>query len=185
MHNDTAYGLLGEGRVRFHKMIDGVRTLVEDNLTVIEFGDAAAMHRHGALPDGSPQPYKGYKGDSNYCIEIVRAGTGKWHGEVISTFRAYSVSRAEGAGRLRDRALALSGRPLVMRLIVNDCVHLEHEGKSRVLRFVKVDISGKLVFADHNAANVDKRNRQKEAVYVYKTEARFRSLAAARLQYHR
>ena len=30
----------------------------------------------GLKPDGNPKPYKGYKGDSNYCIEIFRNATG-------------------------------------------------------------------------------------------------------------
>ncbi|MFY7942205.1 MAG: type II CRISPR RNA-guided endonuclease Cas9, partial [Burkholderiaceae bacterium] len=85
MHNDTAYGLLGNGRVSVHKVVEGKRERIEDNLKVIEFSNAKAIARHGVLPTGEPRPYKGYKGDSNYCIEIVHNDKGKWEGEVIST----------------------------------------------------------------------------------------------------
>jgi CRISPR-associated endonuclease Csn1 len=80
MHNDTAYGLRGEGKVSFHKQVDGVRTYVEENLKVIEFSKPSAAARHGTLASGQARPYKGYKGDSNYCIEIVRNEKGKWEG---------------------------------------------------------------------------------------------------------
>ena len=96
MHNDTAYGLLGNGRVSVHKMVEGKRERIEDNLKVIEFTAAKAVARHGLLPNGEHRPYKGYKGDSNYCIEIIRNEKGKWEGEVISTF--------EESGRKRQRS---------------------------------------------------------------------------------
>ena len=109
MHNDTAYSLLGNGRVSVHKQVEGKRTYIEDNLKVIEFGHAKANARHGVMPDGSPRPYKGYKGDSNYRIEIVRNEKGKWEGEVISTFEAYGIATMRGIKGLRDSKLSASG----------------------------------------------------------------------------
>lgn len=169
MHNDTAYGLLGNGRVSAHKMVDGKRERVEDNLKVIEFSNAKATARHGVLPTGEPRPYKGYKGDSNYCIEIVRNEKGKWEGEVISTFEAYQLVRQHGLARLRHPKLSVSGKPLVMRLIIDDYVKLEHNGQTRVLRIAYANSAGTIAFADHQEANVDKRTRSKELSYVFKT----------------
>jgi CRISPR-associated endonuclease Csn1 len=171
MHNATAYGLLGNGRVQSHKSVDGRRTRIEETLNVIEFADSSAMERHGAMPDGSPRPYKGYKGDSNYCMEIVRSESGRWEGEVISTFEAYQFVRANGLDGLSQRNIAMSGRALVFRLIVDDCVRLVHDGVSRVMRLANVSGAGRLAFAQHNEANVDKRTRAeiKELAYVFKT----------------
>lgn len=166
MHNDTAYGLLGNGHVRVTKHIDGQRVREVAALKVIEFADARATQRHGTLPDGSPKPYKGYKGDSNYCMEIVRNLQGKWEGEVISTFAAYQLVRQHG---LRHPSLSASGKPLVMRLMIDDTVRLTHNGESRTVKLCWVDSTGKMAFADHNEANVDKRVRQKEYAYVFKT----------------
>lgn len=166
MHNDTAYGLLGNGHVRVTKHIDGQRVREVAALKVIEFADARAPQRHGTLPDGSPKPYKGYKGDSNYCMEIVRNLQGKWEGEVISTFAAYQLVRQHG---LRHPSLSASGKPLVMRLMIDDTVRLTHNGESRTVKLCWVDSTGKMAFADHNEANVDKRVRQKEYAYVFKT----------------
>lgn len=169
MHNDTAYGLRGNGRVGIHKMVEGTRQYVEDNLTVIEFSSAKAIARHGLLPDGQPRPYKGYKGDSNYCIEIVRNEKGKWEGEVISTFQAYQLVRKHGMKRLRDSHQGISGKILVMRLMIDDMVKLEHEGRTRILRLAYAASAGTLAFADHQEANVDKRTRAKDLAYLFKT----------------
>lgn len=169
MHNDTAYGLLGNGRVSVHKMIDGKRTRIEDNLKVIPFASAKAVDRHGVLPSGEPRPYKGYKGDSNYCIEIVRNESGKWEGEVISTFEAYQMVRQHGIERLRDAGLSISGKPLVMRLISNDAIKLEQNGITQVVRLAYLNAAGTLAFAGIKEANVDKRTRSKELAYIFKT----------------
>jgi CRISPR-associated endonuclease Csn1 len=167
MHNDTAYGLRGDGKVSFHKMVDGVRTHIEDNLKVIEISDEKATDRHGVLPNGEPKPYKGYKGDSNYCIEIVRNEKGKWEGEVISTFDAYQLVREHGVARLRNPALSVSGKPLVMRLMIDDAVRLDVEGQTRTMRIATLSGNGQMFMADTSEANVDARNRNKEDTFAY------------------
>lgn len=169
MHNDTAYQLLGNGRVGVHKMVDGRRERIEETLKVIEFANAKASGRHGSLPNGDPRPYKGYKGDSNYCIDIVRNERGKWEGEVVSTFIAYEFSRKNGVPQLHSRVRALSGKPLVMRLIRGDIVRLEHEGVIRTVRLCKLGSNGQLAFADLHQANVDARTRTSELSYLFKT----------------
>jgi CRISPR-associated endonuclease Csn1 len=169
MHNDTAYALLGNGRVSVHKTVEGVRTRLTDNLKVIEFTSQKAGERHGFLDNGDPRPYKGYKGDSNYCIEIVRNEKGKWEGDVISTFEAYQIVRTHGQSRLSHAAMSTSGKPLVMRLIIDDVVSLLHNGEKRVVRLAYAAGAGTLAFVDLNEANVDKRTRQKELSYVFKT----------------
>lgn len=167
MHNDTAYGLLGNGRVSVHKMVDGKRERLEDNLKVIEFSSAKANTRHGLLPTGAPRPYKGYKGDSNYCIEIVRNDKGKWEGEVISTFEAYQLVRQHGLERLRHPKSSMSGRPLVMRLILDDIVRLDVDGNSRTMRVATLSSNGQVFMANIQEANVDSRNRDRNDPFTY------------------
>ena len=167
MHNDTAYGLLGNGRVGVHKRVNGKREYVEDNLKVIEFANAKAIWRHGSLPDGQPKPYKGYKGDSNYCIEIVRSENGKWEGEVISTFSAYQVACQHGVERLRHPALSISEKPLVMRLMIDDTVRMEHEGEIRTMRVAKISSNGQIFMSDVFEANADARNRDANDSFSY------------------
>jgi CRISPR-associated endonuclease Csn1 len=167
MHNDTAYGLRDGGRVSVHKMVDGKREYIEDNLKVIQFSSAKGLTRHGVLPDGQPRPYKGYKGDSNYCIEIACNEKGKWEGEVISTFDAYRLVRKHGSARLRDARLGMSGKPLVMRLSINDTVRLEIDNKPRTMRIVKVSGDAQIYMAELQEANVDARNRNKADPFAY------------------
>lgn len=183
MHNDTAYGLLGNGRVSVHKLVDGKRVRVEDNLKVIEFSDAGATARHGVLPNGAPRPYKGYKGDSNYCIEIVRNEKGKWDGEVISTFEAYQLVRQHGVDRLRHPTLSVSGKPLVMRLAIGDSIRLVVEGTARNMRVASVNTAGRLSLAQLQESNVDSRNRDPagDFRYTYKQAGSLNSALARRV----
>nr|WP_310645314.1 type II CRISPR RNA-guided endonuclease Cas9 [Limnohabitans sp.] len=169
MHNDTAYGLGANGKVRLHKMVEGVRTLEESSLKVIAFSEPKAPARHGVLPTGEPKPYKGYKGDSNYCIEIVRNEKGKWEGEVVSTFEAYQIARTHGTQRLRNKKISLTGKPLVMRLIIDDTVILTIDGNQNVLRLTYMASVGTMAFAECHEANVDRRTRSKELAYIFKT----------------
>jgi len=167
MHNDTAYALLGNGRVSVHKIVDGVRTRVEDNLKVIEFSNAKMPERHGLLPNGEPRPYKGYKGDSNYCIEIIRNDKGKWDWEVVSTFDAYQLVRTEGFHRLRQSSISTSGKPLVMRLIIGDYLRATFKDEIRILTVKKIKSNGGIFVAQHNEANVRQREDEKDKSLIY------------------
>ncbi|MCX8516775.1 MAG: type II CRISPR RNA-guided endonuclease Cas9 [Rhodoferax sp.] len=183
MHNDTAYGLLPDGRVSLHKRVDGKRERVEEKLKVIEFSNSRANERHGVLPNGQPRPYKGYKGDSNYCIEIVSTDKGKWEGEVISTFEAYRLVRKHGFARLRHPKLSVSGKPLVMRLMINDYVRLNVDGCIKIMRVVSINSAGKLSLAAHQEANADARNRDpiQDFKYTYKQAGSLKSAAGRKV----
>lgn len=183
MHNDTAYSLVADGKVRVHKMVDGVRTRVEDNLKVIEFTAPQSNDRHGVLPNGEPRPYKGYKGDSNYCIEIVKNEKGKWEGEVVSTFEAYQLVREFGQDRLHQKSLSMSEKPLVMRLAINDTVRLMIDGVVQTMRIAKVSGNGQVFMANTSEANVDGRDRNKDDPfkYVSKTSGSLCSAKARRV----
>jgi CRISPR-associated endonuclease Csn1 len=167
MHNDTAYGLRSGGKVGVHKMVDGKREYIETALKVIEFSSAKGLTRHGILSNGEPRPYKGYKGDSNYCIEIVRNENGKWEGEVISTFDAYQLVRQHGKARLRDARASMSGKPLVMRLAINDFVRLQIDDMLRTMRIAKIGSNGQIFLSGIQEANADARNRDKDDPFTY------------------
>ena len=183
MHNDTAYGLRGDGKVSVHKVVEGKRKRIEESLKVIEFTNAKANDRHGVLPNGEPRPYKGYKGDSNYCIEIVRNEKGKWEGEVISTFDAYQLVREYGVGRLRHPALSVSGKPLVMRLMNDDSIRLIIDERLITARVCWVRSDTRIAFASTTEANVDARDRDKSESfsYIVKTASVLQKLQARRI----
>ncbi len=181
LHNDTAYGLLGDGMVQYTRVVEGQRIREPEKLNVIEFAEPKANHRHGTLPDGSPRPYKGYKGDSNYCIEITRNQKAKWEGRAISTFDAYQIVRNQGLGALRNPAQSLNGLPLVMRLMKHDCVQLSIDGSKWLYQVAWVRSDGRIALAPLNEANVDARDRSKEDLFSYlvKTPGTLQQLKAS------
>jgi CRISPR-associated endonuclease Csn1 len=143
------------------------RVQVVEKLAVIRMADAKAGDRHGVEPDGQPAAYKGYKGDSNYCIEIWRNEKGKWEGDVVPTFNAHEIAGRQGVQRLRHPALTQENKPLVMRLMLNDIVRLEIDGVLRTMRVATLSGNGQVFMADHNEANVDARNREKGGGFKY------------------
>jgi CRISPR-associated endonuclease Csn1 len=187
LHNDTAYGLVGERELdgRFtvvHRVpldkfaseqdLDPVRDpVLRERLRAAMAGKtkkdfSEALHRFGettgvrhvrvlerlsVIPisrDSGVDPYKGYKGDSNYCIEIYRSPQGRWRDRVVSTFDANKIAR-EDPTRLRDRKTALGGESLVMRLCVNDSIATQPEVEGRTIwRVVKLSV-GRVTFARH------------------------------------
>lgn len=234
LHNDTAYGLLPDGRVTHRVMLDsfksaddlqrkcfaderlkswllertkglsgkafaeridalqreiGVRRVkIVEKLTVIPIRDSAHNQRHGTEPSGGPRAYKGYKGDSNYGIEIWRDERRRWQGTVISTFDAYRIVREHGGGeagwrRLRHPTLAQNGRPLVMRLTKGDYVRLEVDGRLPLMVVAKISQNGQVFMAEHNEANVDARNRDPDSGfnYVSKTAGSLQAAKARRV----
>lgn len=167
LHNDTAYGLDGGGVVHVHKIVDGVRVREQAPLKVIEIASRHQAARHGQLADGSPKPYKGYKGDSNFCTEIVRTDAGRWEAEVISTFQAYQAAKRYGKAALCAPRTGIAGKPLVMRLMIGDTLRLIVDGRVRTMRVATLSANGQVFMADVHEANVDARNRDKSDAFAY------------------
>lgn len=173
MHEETAWGLHEIGVVtrRVRPEDGGLRQREFKNKSVVEISSTRDLERHGVDEHGQPKAYKGYVGGSNYCIEIWRDEKGRWNGDVISTFQAYQVVRQHGevAGKnkLRDSKLAQCGRPLIMRLMIDDMVRLMIDGIERTMRVAVISGNGQIFMCDHNEANVDSRNRDKDDVFAY------------------
>ena len=173
MHEDTAWGFRDDGQVtrRIRPEDGGARERIFENKKLVAISSTNSPDRHGVDAAGSPQAYKGYLGGSNYCVEVCRDEAGKWNGEVISTFEAYQIVRqfgeADGLNRLRHPTRSQSGKPLVMRLMINDLVRLEIKGDVRIMRIAVIKSSGQIFMSDHNEANVDARNRDKGDAFGY------------------
>lgn len=164
------------------------RVKLAEPLSVIPIRSTRDAERHGTDESGEPRAYKGYKGDSNYGIEIWRDDRGRWQGTVISTFEAHRIVRAHGGGeqgwrRLRHPTLAQNGRPLVMRLTKGDCVRLELDGRAPLMVVAKISQNGQVFMAEHHEANVDARNRDKDSgfKYVSKMAGSFQAARARRV----
>ena len=162
----------------------GVRRVkLIEKLQVIEMRGDGSTDRHGTDEDGQPLAYKGYKGDSNYCIEIWRADNGKWQSDVISTFEAHEIARSHTSKGLRDSSHAQNGAPLVMRLVVNDAVRMRVENIDVTYRVAKVSGNGQVFLAPLSEANVDSRNRDASDAFQYmsKMSGSFKTAMARRV----
>lgn len=173
MHEETAWGLRDGGVAtrRVRPEDGGPRQREFQNKNLVMISSTRDAKRHGLDEQGNPKPYKGYVGGSNYCIEIWRDEKGKWNGDVVSTFQAYQIMRdlgeAEGMKRLRHPSLSQSGKPLVMRLMIDDLVRMDANDGMKTMRAVKIGGNGQIFFAPHNEANVDARNRDKNDPFTY------------------
>ena len=143
------------------------RARVVEKLSVIGMRSQLAADRHGRNDRGEPLAYKGYKGDSNYCIEIFRTEKGKWEGAVISTFEAHQIVRQHSRARLRHSTLAHNGKPLIMRLMIDDFVRVELDEAVKTMRVAKLSGNGQVFMAEAHEANVDARNRDPSNDFKY------------------
>ena len=173
MHEATAWGIGAEGQSIQRRKPEGggPRERLEKNQKLIAIHSTRDLHRHGQLPDGTPKPYKGYIGGSNYCIEIWRDDKGRWRGTVVSTYDAYQVVRAlgedEGFRRLRNQHFTQDGQQLVMRLMINDIVRLEEDHELKTMRVLKISGNGQIFIVPHNEANVNERARDKQSNFAF------------------
>lgn len=165
--DSTIYGLRGKGKATYRQEIDGQRQRPILNREVVSFADDKAKSqngfRHGLLEDGSPKPYMGLWSRSNYCIEIIKKENEEWLGEVIERYRAYQIVAKFGEARLRHPMLSISGKPLVMRLLIDDYVRAEIDGKTQLLCVLKINSTGAITFVLHNESNISARYSAKLA----------------------
>jgi CRISPR-associated endonuclease Csn1 len=171
MHEDTAYcpPHLDKKNMWRTRGIGGNNPNERDaksNAIIAIHGDSNST-RHARTPDEMTAPYKGYVGGNNFCIEIVRDEKGKWEGEVISTFEAYNLAREHGTQRLRHPNLSISDKPLVMRLMIDDVVRLDVDGRTCSMRVAKIGGNGQIFMALTNEANIAARNSSKEDAFGY------------------
>jgi CRISPR-associated endonuclease Csn1 len=121
------------------------RIRLQQSLSVI------AMRR----PDGTP--YKAYKGDSNYCFQVLESRqNGRWFDRVVSSFEMAAGKIAT----LEDR--------LVMQLCVNDTVRLKiAEEETAIFRVVSLT-PGNLILAKHQeGGNLRERDRDPTNPFKY------------------
>ncbi len=144
-------GALGQATDSQGKRIRSVRMV--ENLKVIGIRDD-----RGAF-------YKGYKGDSNWCFEIIADAKGKWTGRIVSTFHAYQRAR-EGT---------LAPEPdVIMRLFKEDLLCIDDPadpGTPRYLRVVKFS-GNQIVTADHfEGGNLKARDADPDDPFKYTSRA--------------
>ncbi len=133
---------------------------------------------------GSEKPYKAYKRDSNWGVEIYSRPAGqkkadKWQGEVIPRFDANKKGFKRGE-TFRPHPAAR----LVMCLQINDCVQMQSsrvDDTRKLYRLQKVSSPDELKFAEIHEANVDKRSRNGDFSYTTRTASGMKSCKARKV----
>jgi len=123
-----------------------------------------------AIKDKIGTPYKGYKGDGNYCYEIDWLPTGEWGGRVISSFEANQRQYQEYLKGPASKFISFDGRPLAMRLCRDDILALEVDGTRKLMRVATLSL-GKLTLAQIQEANSDARNRSPDDPFQYMSKS--------------
>jgi CRISPR-associated endonuclease Csn1 len=181
MMEETSYGIRKDGSIKQRRKADDSAGREISNL--IRVSEASQPQRHGIDAQGQPLPYKGYVGGSNYCIEITVNDKGKWEGEVISTFDAYRIVRTAGLAQLRHPTQGQNGKPLVMRLVIEDYIKFDDGGEAKTMRVASINSAGRLSLAANHEANVDARNRDAAGDwrYTYKQAGSLQKAKARRV----
>jgi CRISPR-associated endonuclease Csn1 len=146
-----------------------------------EFAQRTGIHRIRVLKTitvipirrkGKETPYKAYKGDGNYCVEIYRDETGDWCDHIVTSFEANQIAITRGGvQRLRHKSLAQNGQPLVMRLCQDDVVAIGENDKRKIMRVVKFS-KGKITLSEHfEGGDLKKRDEAKDDSFEYLTKA--------------
>ncbi|MGI9251615.1 MAG: type II CRISPR RNA-guided endonuclease Cas9 [Pseudohongiellaceae bacterium] len=160
---------------------DGVKRLAKDlgirSLRRVEALKVIPVHNRGG------EPYKFYKGDSNWGMEIYaypkgHQKAGEWEGIVISRFDANQRKFKPG-----ETCRPHPAARLVMRLQINDYIKVEENEEVKIYRLQYMVGGGGLFFAPPNEANVDARNRDSDNSfnYVRKSVRQLQSLNARKV----
>lgn len=172
MFDQTIYNAQG-----FSKSAAKIRSVIPFNARQGSTGERRHRNTHG-----QPKPYKGLLSNSNYCIEIVQSNDA-WEGEVIPTYQAYEFvrefkKRYQGCTEkkvfdtLRSPIRSVSGKPLVMRLSIDDTIRAEIDGKTETLQVLKINSSGAITFIKINETNIPGRYTAKLAAQKLSAEGR-------------
>lgn len=168
MHDQTAYPIDENGQ-GWKKEVKSNGQTEWKKVSVIPIVSQKAAQRHGYLADGSLRPYKGYSGNSNFCIEITVNEKGKWQAEFVTTFDAYQIARKFGKDKLYGKE-SQSGHKLVMRLMKKDIVSMvDADGYRKLYLLHKFSTNGVLSFAPINESNVSARVAEGVFKFVSKT----------------
>lgn len=160
-------------------VIVGFKDENENRLIPILPSEEALNIRHSSRIDKS-DPYKGYIGGSNYCLEISNV-EGKWEGRVVSRFEVYSLVKEKGESEWQSRLKGLrsfiSNRPLIMRLVINDYVRLKETAgedfKYVLMRVASITLrAGKPLAVLTSPTLVDNLKTERSVKQLFEKEAK-------------
>lgn len=134
--------------------------------SVVVISDPKTQNRYGLRhkfhSEGRPKKYYGLSSSSVFCLEIYRDEKGNWQAYTIPRYEAYRIVKRRGVNALYDNKRSnFEGRPLVMRLMRDDCIVLENNDKKEIYRVQKINGAQKsITLTRHYDANADDRYRR-------------------------
>jgi len=131
-----------------------------------------------AIRDKAGRPYKAYSAGENAFLDIFETIDGTWSGEAVSVFQAN-----QGAYRPRWRD---GDARFVMRVFKGDMLRLDHDGRSKIVRVVRLEPSQKrLRLVEHNEAGTFEERHNDPADpfrWIFGTYERLKEGNAARIR---
>jgi CRISPR-associated endonuclease Csn1 len=95
----------------------------------------------------SGKPYKAYSAGENAFVDILQSPEGRWIAQATTVFQANQKSE--------DHADAQSAGKPVMRVFKGDMLRIDHDGKSKVVKIVRLSPSNNVLYlVEHNEAGV-------------------------------
>lgn len=102
-----------------------------------------------AIRDKSGRAYKAYSAGENAFVDILRSPEGKWIAKATTVFQA-NQKNDQPNGQPDS-----SGAAFVMRVFKGDMLRIDHEGKNKIVKIVRLSPSNNVLYlVEHNEAGV-------------------------------
>lgn len=100
--------------------------------------------------DKSGKAYKVYSAGENSFVEILRSPDGKWMARAVTVFEANQKN-----GHPTAQPDGNDNNDFVMRVFKGDMLRIDHEGKSKIVKIVRLSPSNNVLYlVEHNEAGV-------------------------------
>ena len=115
------------------------------------------------IAEGDDKPYKVYKGDSNYCLELWKmpdehdSSKPEYCTEVVTMFEAHS--------NISKRPHPTAKR--ILQLFKRDVVAIERDGQTKLYYVQSFTQSGQMWLAEHFQGNAYARNKSKDDSFSF------------------
>jgi CRISPR-associated endonuclease Csn1 len=101
------------------------------------------------IRDRSGKSYKAYSAGENAFVDILQTAEGKWIAQATTVFQA-NQKNEQPAAHIDGGA-----NGLVMRVFKGDMLRIDHEGKNKVVKIVRLSPSNNVLYlVEHNEAGV-------------------------------
>ncbi|MCW0220182.1 MAG: hypothetical protein OJI67_17790, partial [Prosthecobacter sp.] len=138
---------------------------------LVTLGNSMGIRRKNEAGHAAGAPFKHHPLGSNHHLELfAHTETGKWDGEIVSTFEAARRSSMKQPIVKKDHG---SNKEFIMALHVNDMVEI-YQGDIQLIVVVQKLSAGDIVLRPHNLARTD--DEYKKVGRIIKTERTIRDL---------